>query len=373
MTQITASATALARILRDVKSVVKPRQTMQILGHVMFDARDGQVTITATDLDMQIVRTFAAEVGEAGAFTVEAERFTNVIGSFPDGAQVELTEADGFVSLKSGRSRFRFPTLTAKDFPPLPFAEPITSFDGDARLLQALAAVRHAVSTNETRFHLCGAFIGTKDGGLEIAATDGDQCLAVCRPDLQADIEGLTIGTAAIDALTKRGGEYKVEICADAEGAANKIRFTWADASITAKLIEGAFPAYAKVIPTETFDAIADGDDVAGALNRIAMLSDDKERSIRFMFEPDKLTITNNSRIAEDVMARAGHGGVEEMPCAYSGEPISITFKSSIIGDAIKSLDADKVCFGLRSAVEPCKVTSPSRPEMTLVAMPMRG
>lgn len=372
MTIIVCEASALAKVLRDVKAVVKPRQTLAILSHVMIDARDGQVSITATDMDIVITRTFAAEVEEAGAFTVEAGRFTDVVGSFGDGPQIKLAAADGFVKLTCNRSRFSFPTLAAADFPPMPFADPIATFDGSPRLLQALAAVRHAVATNEVRYALRGAMIANRNG-LEVVATDGDQCLAICRPDLRADIKDLILGVDAMDILAKRDDEFLVEIVADSEGANSKIRFTWPDTVIIAKLIDGQFPDYRKVIPTDPTDAEVDGDDVAQALRRISMLSDDKARSVKFDFEPGKLTITSRTALLEDVLARAGGGGVEEMPCSYSGDPMTVTFKSSIVGAAVDALDADKVVFGLRSGQEPVKVTSPARADMTLVAMPMRG
>lgn len=375
MTEFTCTAAALAKILRDAKSVVKPRQTMLILNNVMIDARDGIVTVTATDLDIEITRTLPAEIETAGAFTVEAARFTDVIGSFPDGAQVKLVADGGFVKLTCARSRFSFPTLDANDFPPMPFTDPVASFDGSARLLQGLAAVRHAVSTNETRYHLCGAFIGNRDG-LEIAATDGDQQLAICRPDIQADIGDMILGVGAIDAIVKRDGEFKVELVANAEGMNTRIRFAWPDATITAKLIDGTFPDYRKVIPDDPRDVIVDGDDVAHALGRIAMLSDDKARSVRLDFEKGKLTITSRTALVEDVLARAGGGGVEEMPCDYSGELARMTFRAAILRDAIASIDADKVTFGLSAPVlntglGPVKVTSAARPDMTLVVMTM--
>lgn len=358
MTEFIADASKLAKVLKDVKSVVKPRQTMAILSHVMIDARDGVVTVTATDLDIAITRTVEAEVADAGTFTVEASRFTDVVGSYADGAQVKLSDADGTLMVTSGRSRCKFPTLPATDFPPMPFGDPITSIEATADFLRSLQATRHAHAPSDiARYYLIGSFMGNRSG-LEICGTDSDR-LSRQRPGIDApDMPDIIVPSEMVDQMLKLPPGFAFEVAKD------KVRCTFSSGLIVGKLVDSQYPDYARVIPDAGTIAKVDGDELASALNRIALLSGDKERTVNLSFEADKLTV--RSRAGSTV-----EEGVEEMPCAMNGEPINIAFRSQFLRDALGALDADEIEIMLLGPRSPTKITSLSRPTMTLVVMPL--
>lgn len=358
MTEITCDASKMARVLRDVKSVVKPRHGLAILSHVMIEARDGQVTIIATDLDIAITRTLTAEVETAGAFTVEAARFTDVIGSYAEGAQVKLADADGALVVTSRRSRCKFPTLPATGFPLESFGDVVTSIEASADFLRALQATRHAHAPEGlVRYNLIGTFMGNRDG-LEMCGTDADR-LSRQRPGIDApEMPDIIVPSEMVDQMLKLAHGFTFEVAKD------KVRCVFEGGEIVGKLVDSQYPNYARTIPDAGAVAHVDGDELASALNRIALLSGDKHRTVNLSFEQGKLTV--RSRAGSTV-----EEGMEEMPCELDGSPLDIAFRSQFLRDALGALDADAVEITMTEWNAPTKITSPTRPTMTLVVMPL--
>src|SRR5579871_2731552 len=187
----TIERAVLLKSLGHVQSVVERRNTIPILSNLLIEAEDDGLRLTATDLDLQIVETVAAQIDQPGATTVPAHTLFDIVRKLPEGAQVELTAAEGKMRVVAGRARFTLPTLAREDFPLIAEGELPTQFDLPAETLrQIVDRTRFAISTEETRYYLNGIFLHVaddpKDGAvLKAAATDGHRLarVTVTRPD----------------------------------------------------------------------------------------------------------------------------------------------------------------------------------------------
>lgn len=366
----TCEAKALAGALRSVREVVERTNTIVILGNVLIEADGaGNVRVTCSNLSIEATRVVAAQVREPGAITVPASRFTDVVGAMEDGAQVECDASGdgGKMLVKSGRSRFTFATLPAKDFPGMVFGASATTIEMPALTLNdALVTVRPAISTEETRYYLCGVFFHVREKKLRFAATDGHRLARVVipMPDGAADLPDTIVSTAVIDLVKKNLPDGDANVRIEFSGA--KVRFSIGDLVITAKAVEGTYPEYTRVIPPKPSQRIeVDRDALSKGLKRVLLANDDKTRSVKLSVTPSALAITSASSVVD---------GSEEVPCEakIKGGEFVVGFNGRYLSDLLGVLDVDSVIFEADEPTAPTLITSPGRPDATLVLMPMR-
>lgn len=363
---VTFDTGALAKALREVTSVVATRNTIPVLSNVLFEI-DGEVArISATDLDVFVTRTVPVESGQAAKFTLAAKRLADVVAAFVPGSQTGIEIKDGRAVVLSGRAKLRFATLPADQFPALLQKAVAAGFDLDTDALsRALGVVRHAVSTEETRYYLNGVFLHVKDGELGFAATDGHR--------LALHTEPLPTGAKTMPAtILRRSCLDVIRAAADArEGAIavsigdGKVRFEIGDFMMIAKQVDGQFPDYQRVMPaTPTQHALIDRDSLDGALARMALATNDRARSVKLMLGENRVTAVVNS---------AEHGdSAEEIPCEFAGKPFDIGFNLKYLRDALAALAVDTIDIGLTDAAAPTLLTSVAPSSTRLVLMPMR-
>ena len=177
----TIERATLLKSLGHVQSVVERRNTIPILSNVLIEAKeDGSLRLMATDLDLQVDESVPAQVEQAGATTVSAHTFFDIVRKLPEGSQVELTAAEGKMQVVAGRSRFNLSTLPRDDFPVIAEGELPTRFELPAQTLrQIIDKTRFAISSEETRYYLMGIFLHVADEKLKAAATDGHRLARV--------------------------------------------------------------------------------------------------------------------------------------------------------------------------------------------------
>src|SRR4029079_17601935 len=179
-------ATLLKR-LGHVQSVVERRNTIPILSNVLIEARDdGSLRLMATDLDLQVDESIPANVSQAGATTVSAHTFFDIVRKLPEGSQVELSAAEGKMQVNAGRARFNLSTLPRDDFTVIAQGDLPTRFELPAATLrQIIEKTRFAISSEETRYYLMGIFLHVVDYQMRAAATDGHRLarVTIARPD----------------------------------------------------------------------------------------------------------------------------------------------------------------------------------------------
>ncbi len=370
--KLTIERAALLRALGHVQSVVERRNTIPILSNVMLDARDGALSLTATDMDIAIVESVPADVATAGATTAPAHTLYDIVRKLPDGAQIglETDAAAGQLQLSAGRARFRLGTLEIAEFPAmaggsLPHEFQVTA----AEFRQLVDRTRFAISTEETRYYLNGIYLhAIADGGVDMlraVATDGHRLARVQMPlpEGAAGMPGVIVPRKTVNELRKlideTGGDIAVSL------SDTKIRFAFDDAVLTSKLIDGTFPDYERVIPVGN-DKIMEVDrkSFAVAVDLVATIATEKSRAIKLSVENGVLSLSANSPDAGSAE--------EEIEARYEGEAIKIGFNSRYLLDITQQIEGDKAQFVMADSGSPTIVRDAGDGSALYVLMPMR-
>ena len=373
--KITVERGIFLKSLNHVQSVVERRNTIPILSNVLIEAQKNRLSLTATDLDIEIVEQVDADVAKPGATTVGAHTLYDIVRKLPEGAQVQLdsTGADGRVQLQAGRSRFQLASLPREDFPamstgPLPHKF-VLAADALRRLIDK---TRFAISTEETRYYLNGvyvhAFKAKEQSLLRAVATDGHRLarFEIDLPEGAAGIPGVIVPRKAVNELLKllESVDAPVEIAV----SDTKVRFAFGNVVLTSKLIDGTFPDYQRVIPTGN-DKVLDvnASDLAEAVDRVATISAEKTRAVKLNLEKNRLQLSV-------VNPEAGSAN-EELPVDYRSDVLEIGFNSRYLLDILGQLDGSEAKFLLADAGSPTVVRDAGEgaDAATLyVLMPMR-
>ena len=371
----TIERATLLRCLSHVQSVVERRNTIPILSNVLIEAAgDGTVKIMATDLDLQVVESFAAvSVEGPGALTVSAHLLFDIARKLPEGSQVVLEAADNRLTVKAGRSRFQLPTLPRDDFPVIVEGDLPTSFELPAKVLAELIdKTRFAISTEETRYYLNGIFLHVSDDGqpvLKAAATDGHRLAryTLARPEGAEGMPDVIVPRKAVGELRKLLDEAldgNVEI----DLSASKIRFTLGGEGgvvLTSKLIDGTFPDYSRVIPTGNDKLLKlDPKSFFQGVDRVATIATEKTRAVKMALDNDRVTLSVNS---------PDNGtAAEEVPAQYSSDGFEIGFNANYLKDILHQIEGDSVELHLADPGAPTLIRQDDKNPALYVLMPMR-
>jgi DNA polymerase-3 subunit beta len=370
--KLTIERAQLLKSLAHVQSVVERRNTIPILSNVKLEGRPGSLSLNATDMDLDIVETVAADVVRPGATTAPAHTFYEIVRKLPDGSQVEIEyhSDDGLLSLRSGRSKFSLSCLPVEDFPVLSGGDLPHSFGLPAAELKVLIdRTRFAISTEETRYYLNGIYLhaATSSAGevLRAAATDGHRLarVEVTLPEGAAGMPGVIVPRKTVNEIRKLIDETDAEITVSL--SETKIRFAFGDAVLTSKLIDGTFPDYERVIP-EGNDKLLDVDvkSFAQAVDRVSAISTEKSRAIKLALE--KGTVTLSASSPENGTA------VEEIEAQYDSSPLEIGFNSRYLLDILSQVEGDSARFVMADAASPTVVKDVADGSAVYVLMPMR-
>ncbi|MBX3543608.1 DNA polymerase III subunit beta [Chelatococcus sp.] len=368
--KLTLDRAALLKPLAALNRIVEKRTTIPILSNILLKAADGRLTLQATDLDMEATAGVAAEVETPGAITVPSATLHDIARKMPDGGRISIeVNADGTrVTVKSGRSRFHVVALPPADFPDLSAGELPHSFSMPAKsLARLIEQTRFAISTEETRYYLNGIYLHVAEGEtpwLTAVATDGHR-LARARapaPEGAAGMPGVIVPRKTVGELVRMldtTGDVAVSL------SSAKIRFTIGDEVLTSKLIDGTYPDYLRVIPQGN-DKIAtlDREAMAQATDRVATVSSERGRAVKFEFE--------TGRVAMSVTSPDNGDAHEEMEADYAADPIAIGFNAKYVAELLGSLDSDKVTVAMAGAGSPTLIATPDDDSLLLVLMPMR-
>lgn len=369
--KVTIERATLLKSLSHVQSVVERRNTIPILSNVLIEASDnGSLKLTATDLDLQIVDTVSAKVETAGATTVSAHTLFEIARKLPDGAEVQLSAADGRMAVNAGRARFSLSTLPRDDFPIIAAGELPTSFELPTKsLIQIIDKTKFAISTEETRYYLNGIFLHVTDEDkpvLKAAATDGHRLARVTLPQPEGasgmpDIIIPRKCVAEIRKLLDENADNPVQI----DLSASKIRFTMETAILTSKLIDGTFPDYNRVIPTGN-DKILKIDPKAFSqgVDRVATIATERTRAVKMALGDDKITLS--------VTSPENGTAAEEVPGSYKEDQFEIGFNARYLMEILAEIDSDLVELHLADASAPTLIREEGETDALYVLMPMR-
>ncbi len=369
--KLTIERAALLKSLGHVQSVVERRTTIPILSNVKIEATADMVRLNATDMDLDIVETVSAAVSEEGATTVSAHTLYDIVRKLPEGSQVAFDgSGDGQMILSAGRSRFVLASLPTDEFPALSGGELPHRFSLTAADLRMLIdRTRFAISTEETRYYLNGIYLhkANRDGVdvLRAVATDGHRLASVEMPlpAGAADIPGVIVPRKLVSELRKLIDESGDEVAVDL--SESKIRFSFDDAIVTSKLIDGTFPDYQRVIPAGN-DKVMEVNckSFADAVDRVSAISSEKSRAI-------KLAISDNTLVLSASSTEHG-SATEEVEVDYRGETLEIGFNSAYLLDIARQIEGDTARFTMADAASPTILGEANDDSALYVLMPMR-
>jgi DNA polymerase-3 subunit beta len=370
--KLTIERTALLRSLGHVQSVVERRNTIPILSNVLLEAKGDRVGMTATDMELAIVEQVATEVAQPGAITVPAHTLYDIARKLPEGAQVQIElAADGQqATIRAGRSRFSLATLPKEDFPATGSGDLAHQFPISAADLKGLIdRTKFAISTEETRYYLNGiylhAYASGKQKALRAVATDGHRLARVEMPlpEGAENIPGVIVPRKAVNELRKLIEETSGTVAVSL--SESRIRFSFDDVVLTSKLIDGSFPDYHRVIPTNNDKVLeVERKSFRDAVDRVSTISSEKSRAVKLSLKAGLLALSATS-------AEQGSAS-EELEVKYDGAPIDIGFNSRYLLDIADEIEGEGMQIVLADSVAPTLMRDMADAMALYVLMPMR-
>ena len=369
--KLTVERAALLKPLGHVQSVVERRNTIPILSNVKIEAGDGQLGLNATDMDLEIIESIAAEVAQPGAITVDARTLFDIVRKLPEGSQLDFeVSGDGKVRFSSGRSRFTLACLPTEEFPVMSGDELPHEFKLTAAELRGLIdRTRFAISTEETRYYLNGIYLHAikRDDTslLRAVATDGHRLASVDTPlpAAAAAIPGVIVPRKAVTELRKQIDESSNEVTIGL--SETKIQFSFDDTVLTSKIIDGTFPDYQRVIPSDNDKELnVDRQLFIDAVGRVSAISSEKSRAV-------KLTLTNDTLVLSASSPEHG-SATEELEVNYRGDDLEIGFNSGYLLDIARQIEGDSAQLTLADAGSPTIIRMANDTNALYVLMPMR-
>jgi len=359
------SREVLLRPLSQVANIVERKQTLPILSNVHMKLEDGTLQLTSTDLEIEIIASASVQNGTSGEVTVGARKLLDISKALPEGSILSFTLDGGKVVVKSGSSKFVLHTLPADEFPKIQEQswDEELAIDG-ASLKGLMDRTAFAMANQDVRYYLNGLFLSMTNGKLTTVATDGHR---LAKSDVaDGSFTGsfdIIIPRKAVQEISRLLGDSSEEISLSINS--NHIRFKFGELVFTSKLIEGRFPDYKNVIPIgQNVHIQLDRKIFRTALQRAAILTNDKFKGIRIEIKPDTLTIVANNPEQEEAY--------ETMDIDYQGDAMDIGFNVTYMLDALNALHSETVQIGLTDNTSSSLIQEPDNDSTVYVVMPMR-
>lgn len=371
--KLSIDRSALLGSLGHVQNVVERRTTIPILSNVKLMAETGDTLhLTATDMELSIAAQEPCKVRQAGVTTVSAHTLFDIVRKLSEGSEIALEQSTegGEMTITAGRSVFTLPTLPADQFPALEAEKLDVNFTiPSLDLAKIIDKTRFAISLEETRYYLNGihfhAFKNGATSALRGVATDGHRLarVEVPLPDGAGELPPIIMPRKTVNEIRKlideHGGDVEVSV------SASRIQLMIGSTLLVSRLIDGTFPDYERVIPTDNDKkALVEAKAFATAVDRVATISTERARAIKISLEAGKMSVSA-------VSAEAGRA-VEELDVDYQDDAFEIGFNARYILDMMGEVDGSQTELNLSSPASPTIVRDPEDGATLHVLMPMR-
>jgi DNA polymerase-3 subunit beta len=367
MLLVQSERNALLSSLSAVVGVVERRHTLPILSNILLEKKGGKLSLLATDLELQIsTQLDSAETGEDFAITIAARKLFDIVRALPESAKVKLDTKESQVVVSAGKSRFTLQTLPAADFPRVETGSGL----GEAirlpqkTLKRLLQLVQFAMASQDIRYYLNGMLLVLDGKQLRVVATDGHR-LSYAETQLDNEVEAreVIIPRKTVIELSKLLGE--VEDPVELRIGSNQVTITLPGTELVTKVVDGKFPDYQRVIPANQPRHLkANRQSVMQALQRAAILSNEKFRGVRLVMSDNSLGIVCNNNEQEEA--------VDEIEVSYNGDPLDVGFNVTYLLDGLGAVNTDEITLSLGDANSSMLLTSESEAGFKYVVMPMR-
>jgi DNA polymerase III subunit beta len=364
--QISIKREELLKPLSIVAGVVERRQTLPILSYALFRHDGNGTTLSGTDLEVEVITKLSVVNSDEGALTLPARKLLDICRALPEDTKINIKHTGDKAVLNAGKSRFTLLTLPPNDFPDIETNQWEQTFSMTQSELQPLLEKTHfCMAQQDVRYYLNGMLLESGKGVLRAVATDGHR-MAIS----ETTLKNADIGDKQV-IIPRKGVQEIIRLLGTSDDtvgiqtSSNHIRTKTSEITFTSKLIDGRFPEYNKVIPSNQTKMLQlEREPFREALSRVAILSNEKYRGVRLRLS--KRSITINAHNPEQEEAE------EELSIQYEGEELEIGFNVNYLIEATSALTSHEMTLGLNDANSSCTISSPDDTGTQYVIMPMR-
>ena len=347
-------------------SVIEKRQTMPILANVLMIIDNGQLVLTGTDLEIQIIAKINITTTSVGSITVPARKFLDICRLLPAGAEIKFERHGDKVKILSNRSRFSLSCLPAENYPEFTESGFENQFFINAgKFKKALDKTIFSMANQDVRYYLNGLLLNISNSKLKLVASDGHR-LSIYEDQLEQ-----ATGFEARIIIPRKGVLELSRLLDDpdadikVEFSSNNIRIFIKNLIFSAKLVDSKYPDFSKIFQQDFFNQIhIQKQLLKEALTRVAILSNEKFKGVTFDFNPDSLKISTHNPEHDEAE--------EELFIEYTGEPLSIAFNAQYLLDAVSNLDSELAVLTIASNASSCFIDEPNDCAYKFIVMPMR-
>lgn len=364
--KITLSKHLILEPLQHVLGAIERRQTIPALSNVLFRVDNGVLSLTGTDLEIELFSSVPVSCDVSFEVTLPARKLLEICKNLPDESELNLSVAQGKATLICDRSRFVLATLPAEEFPRIEGVDLITEIQiPQGELRKAIEKSSFAMAQQDVRYYLNGLMLELGNGSLRSVATDGHR-LSLCEKKIDLHIQEskqVIVPRKGVVELQKLLSESEDPVLLGLSN--NHIRATVGSLCFTSKLIDGRFPDYERVIPTDSDkDILVDKVLFKHALARTSILSNEKYKGVRLTVEGDTMRIQTQNPEQEEAE--------EELSVTYGGGSVEIGFNVTYLLDVLNVVSGEKIQISLKDSNSSCLITEPDNSSCRYVIMPMR-
>jgi DNA polymerase-3 subunit beta len=356
----------LLKPLQQVVNVVERRHTLPVLANLLVVVKNGSLSLTATDLEVEMVARTLVEDSRDGETTIPARKLFEIVRALPDGSRITLNQADDKVTLQAGRSRFTLVTLAANEFPAIEDIELLERIRvPETSMKDLIERTAFAMAQQDVRYYLNGLLLDLRENALRCVATDGHR-LALCEAPLPTGAQTrkqIILPRKGVLELQRllENADREIEL----EVGRNHLRLRREDLTFTSKLIDGRFPDYEAVIPIGADKEVrVEREVLRAALQRAAILSNEKYRGVKIEVSPGQLRLVAHNPEQEEAQ--------EDIEAETIVEGLAVGFNVTYLLDALSALREDVVSIALRDANSSALLREASNDRCRHVVMPLR-
>ncbi len=359
------------KTLSHLQGIVDKKNSLPILSNILIEAKDNQLILSSTDMDISIIEKITCDVMEDGATTLNSQMLYDIVRKIDDNNDIELISNNGkLLTLRSNGSRFSLACLPKEDYPIIEKDNEGVKISLNSKILfKLIDKTKFAISNEETRYFLNGLYFNvTNDNDRNIVTLVGTDGHRLAKFSHQIDdeinqVSGVIIPKKTIYELSKLLSEINIDV--NISISSNKIVFIIGDIVFISKLIDGSFPDYNRVIPKDNTNTLKiNRDKLLSAVDRVSTIANEKSPVIKFKFLKNILnlnTINNESSTAS-----------EDLIINYEGDEIEIGFNSKYIMDIVNNLEDSEISINLKDNTSPVIAKENSNTNLIYVLMPMR-
>jgi DNA polymerase-3 subunit beta len=369
--ELVVRKTDLLRELQLFQGIVERKNTIPILANVLLEATGEEVKLLATDLEVGLRSKCSASISKSGALTLPAKKLYEIVKALPE-TDVRIEQDKNGVKVAADRFDSRMQTLPREDFPTLP--ESSGTFNATLPrdvIKQMVSMTQFAITGEDTRYFLNGALFILRPDSMSLVSTDGHRLALVTVPREKTTVKG--DGDEERVILPRKTLLELGRLIAEGDGdiryerGENHLFFDIGGRLLISRMIDGQFPAFERVIPKSNDKRVEfDRDRLTSAVRRVALLSNERSRAVKFQIDSGKVEIASSSPEFGEAK--------EILPVEYTGTAVTICFNAQYVVDFLAAVETDSVALDFKDEMSQA-VMSPVAAEgysYTYVIMPMR-